>query len=75
MDCILFLRASEETLKKRLRARSKSSNRVDDNEDSINKRIQIYNKLQHEILEFYEEKIREVSISDEIHFDCMIFLW
>ncbi len=52
-------------MKKRLQNRAKSSNRVDDNEESIQKRLKFHRQVQDEILKAFQPKIRRVSNSDK----------
>lgn len=61
MDVILFFDVANETLKKRLMGRAAVSQRADDNEETIEKRIKIFNVKNGEIVEHYKDKVVRVS--------------
>lgn len=58
---ILFFDVSSETMKKRLLGRAVSSGRADDNEETIVKRIDIFNLKNGEIVNHYSDKVVRVS--------------
>lgn len=61
VDLILLFDASEATLLKRLLNRTKSSARVDDNEETIRKRLAMYKKNNCEfVVELYPYKYKRV---------------
>lgn len=44
------------------------SQRADDNEETIKKRIEIFNAKNNEIVEHYKDKVVRVSLDDRIFF-------
>lgn len=66
VDLILFFDVANETLKKRLLGRAAVSQRADDNEETINKRIEIFNAKNNEIVEYYQTKVVRVSFRPKI---------
>lgn len=48
-------------MKKRLLGRAAVSQRADDNEETIKKRIEIFNMKNNEIVEHYKDKVVRVS--------------
>lgn len=61
MDLILFFDVDNETLKKRLMSRAAVSQRADDNEETIKKRIEIFNVKNGEIVDHYKDKVVKVN--------------
>lgn len=59
---ILFFDVSNETMKKRLLGRAAVSQRADDNEATIVKRIEIFNSKNNKIVENYKDKVIKVSL-------------
>lgn len=67
VDSLLFLECSEEVMLARLEERSKSSGRVDDNEETIRRRIDTYNTETKALLEKYEgNRLITVSADGEV---------
>lgn len=62
VDLILFFDVANDTLKKRLLGRAAVSQRADDNEETIKKRIEIFNTKNNEIVEHYKDKVVRVSL-------------
>lgn len=62
VDLILFFDVANDTLKKRLLGRAAVSQRTDDNEETIQKRIEIFNSKNDEIVEHYKDKVVRVRI-------------
>lgn len=52
----IFLDASDDVLIQRLKHRSLSSGRSDDNEESIRKRIEVFHNQSYPVIEMYEKK-------------------
>lgn len=71
VDLILFFDVANETLKKRLLGRAAVSQRADDNEETIKKRIEIFNAKNNEIVEHYKDKVVRVSFSS---YSSLLFL-
>lgn len=61
VDLIIFFDVSNETLKKRLLGRAAVSQRADDNEETIKKRIEIFNVKNGEIVEHYKDKVVKIN--------------
>lgn len=62
VDVVLFFDASEETLVKRLLGRAATSGRVDDNEETIKKRLHTFNTHNDQVLSQYEDKLKRVRL-------------
>ena len=64
VDLILFFDVANETLQKRLlgRAAAATTQRADDNAETIKKRIEIFNDKNGEIVEHFKDKVVKVSI-------------
>lgn len=63
VDIVLFFDASEETLVKRLLGRAVTSGRVDDNEETIKKRLHTFNTHNDQVLSQYENKLKRVRLN------------
>lgn len=61
VNVVLFFDASEDTLVKRLLGRAATSGRVDDNEETIKKRLNTFNTHNDQVIQQYTEKLRKVS--------------
>ncbi|XP_076249001.1 adenylate kinase 1 [Calliopsis andreniformis] len=61
VDLILFFDVANETLKKRLLGRAAVSQRADDNEETIKKRIEIFNMKNGELVEHYKDKVVRIN--------------
>lgn len=61
VDLVLFFDASEETLVKRLLGRAETSGRVDDNEETIKKRLHTFNTHNDQVISQYTAKLKRVS--------------
>ncbi|XP_012137190.1 adenylate kinase 1 isoform X2 [Megachile rotundata] len=57
VDMIIFFDVADETLMKRLLGRAAVSQRADDNEETIKKRIEIFNEKNGAIVEHYKDKV------------------
>lgn len=53
LKSVLYFECSEEELKKRLIERGKTSGRADDNEESIVKRLKVFNDQTKPVIDFY----------------------
>ena len=60
---VLYIEASDETMKKRLMHRGQSSGRVDDNEETIKHRLQTFHEHTKPVIDYYgkQNKLRGVS--------------
>ena len=77
-DCsaLLFIDVPDEELTKRLLNRGKTSGRVDDNEESIKKRLVTYHHETVEVIERYEKENKVIKIDgnrdiESVHKDCV----
>ena len=64
-ECVLYFECSAETMTARLLKRAESSGRVDDNEETIKKRLETFFAQTLPVVQHYEEKgnIHKVRIS------------
>lgn len=62
---VLFFDAPDEVLVERLLGRAKTSGRVDDNEETIKKRLKTFHDHNDQIVEAYTAKLKTVS-SDQL---------
>lgn len=60
VNLVLFFDASEKTLVERLLGRAKTSGRVDDNEETIKKRLHTFNTHNDQVVQQYTEKLKKV---------------
>lgn len=60
---MLYFECSPETMKKRLLARAETSGRVDDNEETIMKRLETFENQTKPVIEYYESqnKVKKVT--------------
>ncbi|CAG5076097.1 adenylate kinase isoenzyme 1 [Cotesia glomerata] len=61
VDLILFFDVKNETMKTRLLGRAAVSGRADDNEETIVKRIEIFNEKNSKIVEHYKDKVVKIT--------------
>ncbi|CAK9804087.1 Adenylate kinase isoenzyme 1 [Anthophora plagiata] len=66
VDLILFFDVSNDTLKKRLLGRAAVSQRADDNEETIKKRIEIFNVKNGEIVTHYKDKVVKINAEGSV---------
>jgi len=66
---VLYFECSEEEMVKRLVERGKTSGRIDDNEETIKKRLQTFRDTSFPVIEFYQKtgKVMAVSSEREVH--------
>ena len=66
-EIVLYVDASDETLKKRLMKRGESSGRVDDNEATIKQRIKTFHDITKPVIAHYEKqnKVRKISSEND----------
>ncbi|XP_056643505.1 adenylate kinase isoenzyme 1 isoform X2 [Diorhabda sublineata] len=77
VNVIIFFEASEDTLVKRLLGRAETSGRVDDNIDTIKKRLNTFNTYTNAILDHYSLKLVRINAersTDEIFQDVTKYL-
>ncbi|CAH1271782.1 AK5 [Branchiostoma lanceolatum] len=64
-DCVLYFECSDETMTERLLGRAKTSGRVDDNEETIKKRLTTFHNATEPVVQYYEDKKKLAKISAE----------
>nr|CAX70550.1 Adenylate kinase [Schistosoma japonicum] len=60
--CVINFDVSEEVMRKRLLKRAETSNRVDDNEETIVKRFRTFNELTKPVIEYYKKQNKVITI-------------
>ena len=78
-EIVLYIEASDETMKKRLLKRGLSSGRVDDNEESIIQRLDTFHEVTQPVVDYYEQqdKLKRVDAEkdpDEVFEDIKLLL-
>lgn len=74
---ILYFNASDNTLVERLRGRSKTSGRADDNDETIEERLHTFRTHNEDIIKQYTEKLKEINAersTDEIFAEVITYL-
>ncbi|KAL3283301.1 hypothetical protein HHI36_006449 [Cryptolaemus montrouzieri] len=61
VSVVLFFDASENTLVERLLGRAKTSGRVDDNEETIKKRLNTFNTHNDQVVQQYTAKLKKIN--------------
>ena len=63
-EFVLYFECSPETMKKRLLVRAETSGRVDDNEETIMKRLETFENQTKPVIEYYESqnKVKKVTL-------------
>lgn len=69
VNLVLFFDAAEDTLVKRLLHRGQTSGRVDDNEETIKKRLHTFRSNNDKVVEQYSSKLKTVSIT-RFYYNC-----
>jgi len=66
---LLYFECSEEEMTKRLIERGKTSGRIDDNEETIKKRLQTFRDTSYPVIEHYQKfgKVKAVSSERDVH--------
>ncbi|CAF1437712.1 unnamed protein product [Adineta steineri] len=65
-NLVLYVRASDETMTKRLLHRGQTSGRVDDNEETIKKRLKTFHDQTIPVLDLYERKNKLAEVNSEL---------
>jgi UMP-CMP kinase len=60
---VLFINTTEEVMRDRIKERSKTSGRADDNEESLKKRFVTYRETSYPVIEYYIEQGKCVDIN------------
>lgn len=61
----MYVEASDETMKKRLLKRGESSGRVDDNEETIAKRLDTFHKCTQPVIDYYDKAGKLAKVDSE----------
>lgn len=56
LESVIYFECTEDELKRRLLERGKTSGRSDDNQESIVKRLKVFNQETKPVLSFYEKQ-------------------
>jgi len=66
---VLYFECSEEEMVKRLTERGKTSGRIDDNEETIKKRLHTFKETSFPVIEYYQKqnRVKAVSSEREVH--------
>ena len=66
---VLYFHVSDETMTKRLLGRAETSGRVDDNEETIKKRLKTFHDITSPVVDYYEKqgKLRKVGSKFDIY--------
>ncbi|CAF1446892.1 unnamed protein product [Adineta ricciae] len=65
-DLVLYVQATDETMTKRLLHRGQTSGRVDDNEETIKKRLKTFHNQTIPVLDLYERRNKLVEVNSEL---------
>ncbi|UJR13441.1 hypothetical protein I4U23_000455 [Adineta vaga] len=65
-DLVLYVQASDETMTKRLLHRGQTSGRIDDNEETIKKRLKTFHNQTIPVLDLYERKNKLAEVNSEL---------
>ncbi|CAF1603117.1 unnamed protein product [Rotaria sp. Silwood1] len=68
-NLVLYINASDATMTKRLLHRAQTSGRIDDNEETIKKRIKTFHKETIPVLDYYEKQNKLEEIDSELEPD------
>lgn len=79
VECVLYFEVSDDTMTKRLLKRAETSGRVDDNEETIKKRLKTFHNLTEPVIEHYGKqgkvcKVVAEGTVDEIFGQVKAFL-
>ena len=72
VECVLYFEVADETMVKRLLKRAETSGRVDDNEETIKKRLKTFHDLTRPVIEHYNKqgKVHTVSVAPTAGAKC-----
>lgn len=65
VECVLYFEVADETMKKRLLHRAETSGRVDDNEETILKRLKTFHNLTQPVIDHYGQQSKVCKIVAE----------
>ena len=65
VECVLYFEVPDEVMVQRLLKRAETSGRVDDNEETIKKRLKTFHDLTEPVVGHYEEKGKVCRVSIE----------
>ncbi|XP_021354677.1 uncharacterized protein LOC110451142 isoform X2 [Mizuhopecten yessoensis] len=67
--CVLYFEASDETMTQRLLGRALTSGRVDDNEETIKKRLTTFHDITTPVIDYFTQHDKVKKVSAERHVD------
>ena len=56
VECVIYFEVSDETMTQRLMKRAETSGRVDDNLETIKKRLQTFHEATKPVIDYYQQK-------------------
>lgn len=65
INCVLYFEVADETMKKRLLKRAETSGRVDDNEETIVKRLKTFHNLTQPVIDYYAKQGKVCTVVAE----------
>ncbi|ESN94879.1 hypothetical protein HELRODRAFT_186024 [Helobdella robusta] len=65
VDSVIYFHVADETMKKRLMKRAETSGRVDDNEETIVKRLKTFHDLTQPVVDYYAKQNKVIQIEAE----------
>ena len=74
---VLYFHVSDETMTKRLLGRAETSGRVDDNEETIKKRLKTFNDITTPVVDYFEKqgKLKKVGGRDNLFMACQLLMY
>ncbi|XP_033731683.1 adenylate kinase isoenzyme 5-like isoform X5 [Pecten maximus] len=67
--CVLYFEASDDTMTQRLLGRALTSGRVDDNEETIKKRLTTFHNITTPVIDYFTQQDKVKKVSSERHVD------
>ncbi len=72
MKSVLYFEVADETMVKRLLKRAETSGRVDDNEETIKKRLSTFHSVTQPVIDYYQTQGKCTTVC--LTFGCYIFI-
>lgn len=66
VDGVIYFHVSDETMKKRLLKRAETSGRVDDNEETIVKRLKTFHDLTQPVIDHYDKQHKVFKVGTSV---------
>ena len=68
VNCVLYFHVADETMKSRLLKRAETSGRVDDNEETIVKRLKTFHNHTTPVIDYYDQQKKVCKVLFKISF-------